>query len=175
MERDEILTLDDAALSKLVKLEFSRGTGNGGQKRNKTSTAVRVVLAEHDVTAADCSERSQHRNRAAALKKLRMALALKERRPPLPPPRTKCAVESPDYPLFAARLLDAVEAANGDYRSAAAIWGVSPSAMLKTLERDPALWSWLKQHHPRFFARRAPSPADAAADDGAKTAEGDNP
>ena len=172
MERDEILSLDDAALSQLVKLEFTRGSGNGGQKRNKTSTAVRVVLEEYDIAATDCSERSQHRNRAAALRKLRMALALKERRPPLPPPRTRCAQESPDYPLFAARLLDAVEAAGGDYRESAAAWGVSPTSLLKTLERDPALWNWLKQHHPRFFARRAPSP-DAAAGDKAEKAEGD--
>ena len=35
MERDEILKLDDAALSRIVKLEFARGSGNGGQKRNK--------------------------------------------------------------------------------------------------------------------------------------------
>ena len=110
MDRDEILVLDDAALSRIVKLEFARGSGNGGQKRNKTSTAVRVVLEEYGVAASDCSERSQHRNRAAALKKLRMALALRERRPPQPPPRVRCALESPEYPLFAARLLDAVEA-----------------------------------------------------------------
>lgn len=155
MERDEILTLDDAALSRIVKLEFARGSGNGGQKRNKTSTAVRVVLEEYGVAAADCSERSQHRNRAAALGKLRMELALKERRAPLPPLRTRCALESPDYPLFAARLLDAVEAAGGDYRTAAAAWGVSPSALLRTLERDPRLWVWLKQRHPRFFARNS--------------------
>ncbi|MBP5531146.1 MAG: peptide chain release factor-like protein [Lentisphaeria bacterium] len=153
MERDEILRLDDAELSRIVKLEFSRGTGNGGQKRNKTSTAVRVVLDEYGLAAADCSERSQHRNRAAALRKLRMLLALKERRAPQPPPRTRCAMESPDYPLFAARLLDAVAAAEGDYRRAAAAWGVSPSALLRTLERDPALWNWLNKNFPRFFAR----------------------
>ena len=161
MERDEILTLDDAALSRIVKLEFSRGSGNGGQKRNKTSTAVRVFLAEFDISATDCSERSQHRNRAAALRKLRMELALRERRPPLPPDRVKCAPESPDYPLYAARLLDAVEAAGGDYRSAAATWGVSPSALLRTLERDPRLWAWLKRHYPRFFARSASAPGGA--------------
>ena len=153
MERDEILRLDDAELSRIVKLEFSRGTGNGGQKRNKTSTAVRVVLDEYGLAAADCSERSQHRNRAAALRKLRMLLALKERRAPQPPPRTRCAMGSPDYPLFAARLLDAVAAAEGDYRRAAAAWGVSPSALLRTLERDPALWNWLNKNFPRFFAR----------------------
>jgi hypothetical protein len=153
VERDEILRLDDAELSRIVKLEFSRGTGNGGQKRNKTSTAVRVVLDEYGLAAADCSERSQHRNRAAALRKLRMLLALKERRAPQPPPRTRCAMGSPDYPLFAARLLDAVAAAEGDYRRAAAAWGVSPSALLRTLERDPALWNWLNKNFPRFFAR----------------------
>ena len=166
MERDEILTLDDAALSQLVKLEFTRGSGNGGQKRNKTSTAVRVVLEEFGLAASDCSERSQHRNRAAALKKLRMQLALSERRAPLPPPRTRCAAESPDYPLFAARLLDAVEAADGDYRRAAETCAMSPSALLKTLERDPALWNWLKQHHPRFFVRRTPSTGTPAEESG---------
>ena len=153
MERDEILKLDDAALSRIVKFEFARGSGNGGQKRNKTSTAVRVVLEEYGVAASDCSERSQHRNRAAALRKLRMALALQERREPLPPPRVRCAAESPEYPLFAARLLDAVAAAQGDYRQAAGKWGVSPSALLKTLRRDPALWEWLTRNYPRFFAR----------------------
>jgi hypothetical protein len=162
VERDEILQLDDAALSRIVKLEFARGSGNGGQKRNKTSTAVRVVLEEYDLAAADCSERSQHRNRAAALRKLRMLLALKERRAPLPPPRTKCALESPEYPLFAARLLDAVAAAGGDYRRAAATWGVSPSALLRTLERDAALWSWLNKNYPRFFARGGDNAGEGA-------------
>ena len=169
MERDEILQLDDAALSRIVKLEFARGSGNGGQKRNKTSTAVRVVLEEYGVAASDCSERSQHRNRAAALKKLRMALALRERRAPLPPDRVKCALESPDYPLYAARLLDAVAAA-GDYRSAAGAWGVSPSALLRTLERDPLLWAWLKQHYPRFFVRGT-SGENGGADDKTDTTQ----
>ena len=161
MERDEILILDDAALSRIVRLEFARGSGNGGQKRNKTSTAVRVVLDEYGVAATDCSERSQHRNRAAALRKLRMALALQERREPLPPPRVRCAVESPEYPLFAARLLDAVVAAQGDYRRAAALWGVSPSSFFKTLRRDPALWEWLNRNYPRFFVRGDAPDAEA--------------
>ena len=155
MERDEILALDDEGLSRIVKLEFSRGSGNGGQKRNKSSTAVRVVLEEYGVSGADCSERSQHRNRAAALKKLRIALALKERRPPEPPPRVRCAVDSPDDPLFAARLLDAVAAANGDYRRAAATWDISPSAFLKNFERDPALWNWLHRNYPNYPSRAA--------------------
>ena len=66
--RDEILKLDDSALSACCELEFFKGTGNGGQKRNKTSSAARVRLPEFGVAAEDCTERSQHRNRAAALR-----------------------------------------------------------------------------------------------------------
>ena len=155
MERDAILTLDDAALSRIVRLEFTRGTGNGGQKRNKTSTAVRVVLPEFGVEAADCSERSQHRNRAAALRKLRMNLALKVRCAPLPPPRSRVAPTAPEYPLYAARLLDNLADCGGDYRQAAERWGVSPSSLLRNVERDPALLKWLREHYPRYFVRTA--------------------
>ncbi len=163
MERDEILVLDDSALSARVKLEFSRGSGPGGQKRNKTSTAVRAVLKEYGISASDCTERSQHRNRAAALRKLRLELALRERRAPLPPPRTRCAVTSPQYPLFVARLLDALDRAAGDYRSVAGAWGVSPSSLLRTLERDPVLLAWLAARFPRFRVRSAAGGEDPGA------------
>ena len=153
MERDAILTLDDMALSQLVKLEFTRGSGNGGQKRNKTSTAVRVVLPEYGVEASDCTERSQPRNRAAALRKLRMNLALKVRCVPLPPPRSRVALTAPEYPVYAARLLDNLADCGGDYRKAAEKWGVSPTSLLKSVERDPVLYKWLNDNYPRYFIR----------------------
>ena len=153
MERDAILALDDMALSRLVKLEFTRGSGNGGQKRNKTSTAVRVVLPEYEVEASDCTERSQHRNRAAALRKLRMNLALKVRCAPQPPPRSRVALTAPEYPLYAARLLDNLADCGGNYRNAAEKWGVSPSSLLKSVERDPVLYKWLNDNYPRYFVR----------------------
>lgn len=84
--RDEILKLDDSALSACCELEFFKGTGNGGQKRNKTSSAARVRLPAFGVVAEDCTERSQHRNRAAALRKLRLALAYRIRQSPAEPP-----------------------------------------------------------------------------------------
>lgn len=138
--RDEILKMDDASLSRLCELEFFKGTGNGGQKRNKTSSAARVTLTGTHYTATDCTERSQHRNRAAALAKLRLAIARGERRSPaLPPERPDCSLEHADYPLWLARLLDVAAEERWELKPIAAKLGCSPSALVKKIARDPAL------------------------------------
>lgn len=143
MERDLLLTMDDGELSALCRLEFCRGSGNGGQKRNKTSSAARVVLLEDEHFAAeDCSERSQHRNRSAALWKLRRLIAFEVRIfPAVPPPRIGCALEHEEYPLNLARLLDVLEECGYDHKKCAVLCGVSVSSLLKLLRRDEELWT----------------------------------
>ena len=142
MDRDLLLSLNDEELSARCRLEFCRGTGNGGQKRNKTSSAVRAVLLEDErFAASDCSERSQHRNRANALWKLRRLIAFEVRcMPPVPPPRITCGLTHADYPRNLAHLLDVLDSCFCDHKAAAAICGVSASAFLKLLRRDDALW-----------------------------------
>ncbi|MCQ2378184.1 MAG: hypothetical protein MJ016_03105 [Victivallaceae bacterium] len=147
MERDEILRCDDDALSARCELLFCRGSGPGGQKRNKSSSAARVRLTGTAFEAEDCTERSQHRNRANALRKLRMKIALSERRRWTPFPRTQCAYDHPEYPLFVASLLDALAAVNWEIAPAATLLAVTPTALLKTLSRDAELWQ-------TFCARR---------------------
>ncbi|MBO5307916.1 MAG: peptide chain release factor-like protein [Lentisphaeria bacterium] len=138
--RDGILQLDDFLLVKQCDLEFTKGTGNGGQKRNKTSSAVRLRHRESGLTAEDCSERSQHRNRANALQKLRMLIALNVRNsPPQPLPRLECALDSPDYPLWAARLLDLLAENGGDHRPCAVVLACSATSLAKKITRDPRL------------------------------------
>ena len=141
--RDEILKMDDVSLSRLCQLEFFKGTGNGGQKRNKTSSAARVTLTGTGYTASDCTERSQHRNRAAALAKLRLAVACGERRSPAEPPeRPECSLEHADYPLWLAHLLDIAAEAGWEPKAAAAKFGCTPSAFVRKLARDPLLWQF---------------------------------
>lgn len=158
MSRDELFGLSDEALSAVCRLEFIKATGNGGQKRNKSSSAVRVVLDELGLAAADCTERSQHRNRANALKKLRMEAALKLRVfPAVPPERIDCALTHPDYPQTAARFLDCLEECNYDHRAAAEMMQCTVSALLKKLHRDPVLWQKVNQERTArgLFALRA--------------------
>lgn len=142
MDRDLLLGLNDEELSARCRLEFCRGTGNGGQKRNKTSSAVRAVLLEDErFAASDCSERSQHRNRANALWKLRRLIAFEVRcAPPVPPSRITCGLTNAEYPCNLAHLLDVLDSCSCDHKAAAVLCGVTPSALLKLLRRDDALW-----------------------------------
>lgn len=51
-------------------LQFYRGTGNGGQKKNKTSSACRITHKETGYVACCEEHREQHRNKAEAFNKL---------------------------------------------------------------------------------------------------------
>lgn len=143
MERDQLLQTGDEELSKLCRLEFCRGSGNGGQKRNKTSSAARVVLlADERFAAEDCTDRSQHINRSRALWKLRRLIAFEVRIfPAIAPERPSCALTHADYPLTLARFLDVLEEENFDHKSSALRCGVSTTAFLKLLRRDDELWT----------------------------------
>ena len=144
-ERNELLQMDDAALSAICRITFTKGTGPGGQKRNKTSSAVTVSLPALDITTSDCTERSQSCNRTNALKKLRLQIAVKFRQsPPLPPEDMNCSMNSPRYPLFAAKLLDVITANGFDHRASAMQCGISPTGLLKKLYRDPDLWQFFQ-------------------------------
>lgn len=53
-----------------LDITCARGTGKGGQKRNKTSTKVRIVHLPTGI-AVECDEtRSQHQNKRLAFRKL---------------------------------------------------------------------------------------------------------
>jgi peptide chain release factor 2 len=57
-----------------VKIETYRAGGAGGQHVNKTESAVRVTHIETGIVAACQNERSQHRNKAMALRLLKAKL-----------------------------------------------------------------------------------------------------
>ena len=48
------------------RIEFMRGSGKGGQNRNKRDTACRITHIESGASAYCCDERSQLRNKMSA-------------------------------------------------------------------------------------------------------------
>ena len=57
-----------------IKMDVYRSSGAGGQKVNKTSSAVRLTHIPTGIIVASQIERSQHRNRAVAMQFLRSKL-----------------------------------------------------------------------------------------------------
>lgn len=63
------------------RLDTFRGPGPGGQKRNKTSSSVRLTHEPTGLTATAGEERSQLQNRKHALERLRRRVVIELRRP----------------------------------------------------------------------------------------------
>src|SRR3954453_1075994 len=82
MPRAEWTALTDEQLLAQCAVDTYRASGPGGQKRNKTSSAVRIRHPASGLIVIAEESRSQHENRARALKRLRQGFYLKLRDPP---------------------------------------------------------------------------------------------
>src|SRR5436309_16075133 len=87
--------LSDQELLGQCALDTYRASGPGGQKRNKTSSAVRLRHLPSGLIVIAEESRSQHENRARALRRLRQALYLKV--------RAEIPAEDPKPAVLAAR------------------------------------------------------------------------
>src|SRR5271167_3224477 len=81
MNRTSWTDLNDAQLLAQCEVDTYRASGPGGQKRNKTSSAVRIRHLPSELIVIAEESRSQHENRVKALKRLRQAFFLKIREP----------------------------------------------------------------------------------------------
>src|SRR5690242_7895400 len=77
--RSSWTSLSDAQLLAQCEVDTYRASGPGGQKRNKTSSAVRIRHPPTGLIVIAEESRSQHENRSRAFKRLRQALYLKIR------------------------------------------------------------------------------------------------
>ncbi|HEY7744764.1 MAG TPA: peptide chain release factor-like protein [Desulfuromonadales bacterium] len=61
-------------------ITFYKSSGPGGQKKNKTESAVRIKHLPTGIIVTATESRSQHENRETALERLRERLAARDRR-----------------------------------------------------------------------------------------------
>jgi hypothetical protein len=148
------LLSDDALLAQCRWDQF-RGSGPGGQKRNKTSNAVRLRHTPTGVSATATESRSLSENKLYALRRLKLKLASELREPvdlaTFEPPdwflsirRNNRIEASHRHPLFAAAgglVLDLLAVLGANPAAVAVNLGVSTTAVIKLLEADPHLWT----------------------------------
>ncbi|KAK3606882.1 hypothetical protein CHS0354_018476 [Potamilus streckersoni] len=152
------LLLDDAGLTAACEIQQIRGSGRGGQKRNKTSNAVRLSLMGFQVLSSNA--RSLDENRRDALLKLRLLLALSYGFDDTPDTATfvlpgarltgnltekihalgvNLNTHHARYPLLAGYLTDTFLYFRGDMRGMAAALGISLTALRRRTEELPLL------------------------------------
>ncbi len=85
MNPSDLVPEDDETLLAACDVEPFRGSGPGGQHRNKTETGVRLLHRPTGIVVQASERRSRPQNLGVALERLRERLAAL-RRPP-PPPR----------------------------------------------------------------------------------------
>jgi len=88
-------TTDRARLEREVVVETFRASGPGGQHRNVTDSAVRLLHVPSGVRVVAADSRSQHQNRATAFERLIARLRLLNRvpKPRVPTRQPRPAIE----------------------------------------------------------------------------------
>jgi hypothetical protein len=142
-------SLPPEALLAGCDIQFQRRSGPGGQHRNKVETAVVLRHRATGVQAMASERRQQAENRAVAIERLRIALALRVRRSWTEPSllwRSRCQggriVVSARHPHLAAVLaeaLDALAACGWEVAETCERLGCTSTQLVRFLRRGGAL------------------------------------
>ena len=137
-----------------VEYTTARGSGPGGQHRNKTETAVRAIHSPTGLQAQAGERRSQAANKREALKRLRLRVAVEFRiEVELVPPgiyepselwqsrrvgkKIVVSRQHEDFPALLAEALDVLEHTENDVPRASALLEISTSQFIKFLAKAP--------------------------------------
>ena len=163
-------TLSDAQLLSQCAVDTYRASGPGGQKRNKTSSAVRLRHLPSGLLVIAEESRSQHENKARALRRLQQALYLhlREAIPPegLAPAaltghedyreardtagRLHLGKKDPRFWPAVGVVLDVLAAVEARVSDAAAALGTTTGNLIDFLQTDPKVWGEVNALRQKF-------------------------
>lgn len=141
------------------RTEAFRGSGPGGQHRNKTSTSIRLIHQPTGLSVVAGEFRSQQQNRSVALRRLRHRIVLECRqtlamdsfsspawfRDLLAASRLKISNKHEHYLPVMGLVLDVLRAADWSVSRAAHTLEISTGNLVQFLREDPKLWGYVNQ------------------------------
>jgi len=150
--------LSATALLAQCRQQMIRGSGAGGQHRNRTASAVRLTHLPTGIEVRCEEHRERARNLAAGLARLRIRLAIQLRSDPdaaagpASGPEAVLAVSphSDSYPQAVAIALDRLTACRGSLPGAAEALGVSSSRLVRLLTADKEVHAAANSLRERF-------------------------
>lgn len=148
------LLMDEEDFAGQCRFDAYMASGHGGQKRNRTYSAIRAMHLATGISAIAEESRSQLENKQRALRRLRKAIALRVRKetplqeldPRISPffcnnPPLHMNPKNPLYPIVCATLLDFLYHERGKISDAAWRIGISTGRMNKLLAADKDLFT----------------------------------
>ncbi len=157
--------LTDEELLKQCDWYAGRASGPGGQKRNKTHSAIRLTHRPTEISVIANESRLQGENRTLAMRRLRHALVLALRSEidleTFQPPEAVTAQidrksklhvnpSNPRYLPVIATLLDLLVVYRGQVSAAADRLGITTTNFINLLHEDPKLWTTAQDLRKRF-------------------------
>jgi hypothetical protein len=148
-------TLTDDQLLAQCEVDTYRASGPGGQKRNKTSSAVRLRHLPTGLLVIGEESRSQHENKAKCIRRMRQAIYLNLRDPIIAElletnpdllaakgtdGRLHLRERDPRFWPVAGIALDVLMVTEGQVSTAAELIGTSTANLIDFLQTDPKLW-----------------------------------
>jgi hypothetical protein len=157
--------LTDDQLLAQCEVDTYRASGPGGQKRNKTSSAVRLRHLPTGLIVIAEESRSQHENRSRALKRIRQALYLRIReeidaeqlaakpwkdRLVLKNGRLDLSRKDPNFWPTIGLVLDLLQACEARVSDVAGAMGISTGNLIGFLQIEPKVWEQANHMRARF-------------------------
>lgn len=150
--------IDDERLLKDCEQQRLKRSGPGGQRRNKVETAVRLRHRPTGLVAEAADSRSSLENLHAALRRLRLLLAVEIRSSAIPEApsglwrsriqsgRIRLNADHDDVPQMLAEALDHLSAADWHVAAAAERLNVTATQLLRLLRLSPPAMALLNRH-----------------------------
>lgn len=162
--KDHPLLIPEERLRAECRIEFFKGSGPGGQHRNKVETAVRITHSPTGIVGEASERRSQSENRAAAWNRLRLNLALRIRSRKIDSrksgiefshpsksnftdsrsvwdryrsgDRIRISGDNPDFPIVLMEFLDVWESVGHDWKRSADELSTTKSQLLRLIGKN---------------------------------------
>jgi hypothetical protein len=162
------LRLKDEKLLRECRVLPYQASGPGGQKRNRTYSAVRIIHLTTGLSTISEESRSQIENKARALRRLRNLIALNVRQD-CPPEEFELAqevkelfqpdcslrinIKNPSYPIFCATIMDAIFLKGGKIHDTCAMLKVSSGQLGRILRKDRELFTAVNRLREQFHLK----------------------
>ncbi|MGF1579046.1 MAG: peptide chain release factor-like protein [Gemmataceae bacterium] len=160
MAREEWALLSNSELMRQCEVDTYRASGPGGQKRNKTSSAVRLRHTPSGLLVIAEESRSQHENREKAIQRLRESFYLNIRHEVDPKSanlpdvlqaydlvgifgnqgKLKFNKKNPKFWPTVGFVLDVLHAYEARVSDAAKFLGISTGNLIDFLQTSPKVW-----------------------------------